>query len=122
MLIITKLERNGSNFQHWEVYFKVYVAFAADIAGYLAEDMYPGSELYNSDFSEVFNSIIHWTIEGELARTLRDIPHPAGRLAKLQKQFSGVSFLVGQATMNTMTLLVYNPKAGSLDKHVMIMK
>lgn len=89
---ITKLERDGSNFQHWEVDFQAYIAFAPDIAGYLLDEMTPDFESYKSDFAEMVNSIIHWTIDRELALTLRDIPHPAGRVAELRKQFAGVSF------------------------------
>lgn len=93
MSSITKLERDGSDFQHWNINFEVYVAFGPDIAGYLEEKMNPDPELYKDDFAEVFNIIIHWKIDRELALTLCDLPHPEGRLAKLQKQFSGVSFV-----------------------------
>lgn len=41
---ITKLDRDGSNFQHWELDFESYVAFAPKIAGYLSEDMEPRVE------------------------------------------------------------------------------
>lgn len=119
---ITKLERDGSNFQHWELDFESYVAFAPDIAGYLSEEMQPSYKSYKPDFAEIVNSIIHWTIDRELALTLRDIPHPAGRVAKLRKQFSGVLFAARQATMKSVNSLAYDPKVTLLNEHVMTMQ
>lgn len=78
LLSITKLERDGSNFQHWELDFTSYVAFAPDIMAYLSLDMYPGSDGYKDDFAEVVNSLIHWNIDRELALSLVDITLPAG--------------------------------------------
>lgn len=119
---ITKLERDGSNFQHWEVDFQAYIAFAPDIAGYLSDEMEPGVEGYKEDFAEVVNSIIHWTIDRELALSLQDIPHPAGRIAELRKQFSGVSFTARQAGLKVLTSKTYDAKAGTLDEHLMSMR
>lgn len=119
---ITKLERDGSNFQHWEVDFNSYVAFVPDIAGYLLEDMTPESESYKEDFATIVNSIIHWTIDRELALTLVDIPHPVGRVAELRKQFAGVSFAARQAGMRLLTSTTYDVKTASLDEHMMTMR
>lgn len=88
---------------------------------YLQDEMLPDTELYKPDFAEIVNGMIHWTIDRELALTLVDIPHPAGRIAELHKQFSGVSFAARQAALKTLTLTVYDVKNGSIDDHVMTM-
>lgn len=119
---ITKLERDGSNFQHWEVDFQSYVAFAPDIAGYLSDEMTPDVGEYKSDFAEVVNSIIHWTIDRELALALQDIPHPAGRVAELRKQFAGVSFAARQTGMKVLTSMTYDSKSTTLDAHLMAIR
>lgn len=122
MSSITKLERDGFNFQHWEMDFQAYIAFAPDISGYLSDDMTPGAEKYKEDFAEVATSVIHWTIDSELALTLQDIPHPAGRVAELRKQFAGVSFAARQAGLKALTSMTYDVKAGTLDEHLMSMR
>lgn len=59
---ITKLERDGSIFQHWELDFTLYIAFVPDIMMYMSEDMVPSVEGYMENFAEMTNSLIHWTI------------------------------------------------------------
>lgn len=66
------------------------MAFAPDIAIYLSESMSPGAEGYKEDMAEIVNGVIHWTIDQELALTLTKIPHLAGQIRELHKQFSGV--------------------------------
>lgn len=120
---ITKLERDGSNFQHWELDFNSYVAFAPDIMVYLSPEMVPGCEGYKVDFAEVVNSLIHWTINRELALSLVvDIEAPSERLSELRKQFAGVLFAARQSTMRLLTPTIYNPKSVSLDSHLMTMR
>lgn len=90
---ITNLERDGSNFQNWKLDLQSYVVFTPDIVGYLSIHMDLDLEWYEEDFAKVVKIIMHWTINRELALTLRDILHPAGQLSEIHKQISGVSLL-----------------------------
>lgn len=51
-----------------------------------------------------------------------DIPHLAGWLAELRKQFSGVLFAARQATLKQLTSMTYDAKTGSLDQQVVTMR
>lgn len=119
---ITKLERNGSNFQLWELEFMSYVVFAPDMMMYKYENVVPGTDGYKEDFEEVVNSLIHWAIDCEVELSLVNIQAPSARVAELWKQFAGVPFAVRQSSSRILTTTIFNAKSGLLDTHLMTMQ
>lgn len=59
MLSITKLERDGSNYRHWELDFFSYIGFIPDIAEYMTGEKDESDADYKQDFADVMNCIIH---------------------------------------------------------------
>lgn len=122
MSSITKLERDGSNYRHWELDFFLYIGFIPDIAEYMTGEKDESDADYKQDFADVMNCIIHWTINRELLLSIQDIPSPYMRIEELQKQFSRVSFTARKAGLKELTTLVYDPKSTSINKHTMMMR
>lgn len=119
---ITKLERDGSNYRHWEIDFLSYCGFIPDVADYVTGVKQLMGEDYKQEFADVVNCIIHWTIDRELSLTLQDIPAPYDRLEELRKQFSGVSFAARQAALRELHTLTYDAKSTTFDQHVTAMR
>lgn len=123
MSSITKLERDGSNYRHWELDFLSYIGFIPDVVDYVTEEKGEESSAdYKQDFADVVNCIIHWNIDRELSLSLQGINSPFARMEELRKQFSGVSFAARQTALKELCTMVYNPKLTAFDKHVMDMR
>lgn len=122
MSSITKLERDGGNYRHWEIDFLSYVGFIPDIAGYVSGETTESSEDYKQEFADVMNCIIHWTIDCKLSLSLQDIPLPFMRMEELQEQFSGISFAARQAALKELYTMIYDSKSSNMDQHVMAMR
>ncbi|KAG0149672.1 hypothetical protein CROQUDRAFT_88750 [Cronartium quercuum f. sp. fusiforme G11] len=73
---ITKLVRDGSTFQHWELDLTSYVSFIP-----------PAME-----WADIVNAVIYWTIDRDLSIPPMDICNPYKKVEELRKQFAGVSF------------------------------
>lgn len=70
MSSITKLERDGSNYRHWELDFFSYVGFIPDIADYVTGEKTESDEDHKQYFGDVMNCTIHWTIDRKLSLSI----------------------------------------------------
>lgn len=122
MSSITKLERDESNYCHWELDFFSYIGFLPEIAEYVTGQKEESNEDYKQDFAEVMNCIIHWTIDRELLLSIQEIRSPYMRVEELRKKFSGVLFAARQAGMKDLMLMTYDLKTSSMDQHIMMMR
>lgn len=122
MTSITQLARDGSNYRHWELDFLSYIGFIPDVAEYVKGEKQVTDDYYKQEFAEVFNCVIHWTIDRELSLSLQGIALPFERIEELRKQFSGVSFAARQSSMKELCGMMYDSKATSLDQHVASMR
>lgn len=122
MSSITKLERDGSNFRHWEVDFLSYIGFIPDVAVYVNGEKQTSDKDYKQDFADIVNCIIHWTINRELSLSMQDIASPFERIEEMRKQFSGISFAGRQSGWKELYTAVYDLKSTTLDQHIMMMR
>ncbi|KAG0142600.1 hypothetical protein CROQUDRAFT_97306 [Cronartium quercuum f. sp. fusiforme G11] len=91
MSSITKLERDGSSFQHWELDIMSYISFIPDVVMYFNGERMVDDDKYSQEWADVGDAIIHWSIDRDLARSLREIQSPFDGIEELRKQFSSVS-------------------------------
>lgn len=70
MSSITKLERDGSNYRHWELDFFSYIGFIPEIGEYATGEKAESEADYKQEFADVMNCIIHWTIDRELSLSI----------------------------------------------------
>ncbi|KAG0143564.1 hypothetical protein CROQUDRAFT_96161 [Cronartium quercuum f. sp. fusiforme G11] len=66
MSSITKLERDGSNFQHWELDIMSYISFIANVVMYLNGERMPDDDKYSQEWADVGNAIIYWSFDRDL--------------------------------------------------------
>lgn len=122
MSSITKLERDGSNYRHWELDFFSFIGFLPEISDYVTGEKVESDEGYKQDFADVMSCIICWTIDQELSLSIQDISSPCLRIEDLRKQFSGVSFAARQAGMKELSMMTYDSKSTSINQQFMVMR
>ncbi|KAG0140255.1 hypothetical protein CROQUDRAFT_53537, partial [Cronartium quercuum f. sp. fusiforme G11] len=118
MSSITKLERDGSNFQHWELDIMSYVSFIPDVVMYFNGERMVDDDKYSQEWADIGNAIIHWSIDRDLARSLRDIQSPFDRVEELRKQFSSVSYAARQAILEQIVATCYDSTKMTIDSHI----
>ncbi|KAG0149992.1 hypothetical protein CROQUDRAFT_88545 [Cronartium quercuum f. sp. fusiforme G11] len=81
-----------------------YASFIPDMVMYFNGEHMVDDDKYSREWADVGNVIIHWSIDRDLARSLRDIQSPFDRVEELQKQFSSVSYAARQAILEQIVL------------------
>lgn len=113
---ITKLVSDGSNFDLWEADFREFLTFIPDAVRYLHYTAVPTAIGFSEEMANGINSVIHWTIDRQLAMRIRkNNPCPSARMEELRKLFSGVSYANRLSLLSQLTSLRYDASAGTVD-------
>ncbi|KAG0149485.1 hypothetical protein CROQUDRAFT_89068 [Cronartium quercuum f. sp. fusiforme G11] len=91
---VAKLEKDGSNFQRWELDIMSYISFIPDVV----RD-FNGEHMPDDD-------------------NLREIHSPFDRIEELRKQFSSVSYAARQAILDQIVATRYDSMKTTIDLHI----
>lgn len=113
---IIKLVADGSNFDLWEADFKEFLTFIPDAIRYLHHTAVPTAKGFSNEMANGVNSIMHWTIDRQLAMRIRKgNPCPSVRMDELRRLFSGVSYANRLSLLSQLTSLKYDGSSGTVD-------
>lgn len=113
---ITKLLGDGANFDLWEADFREFLTFIPDAARYLHHTAIPTAKGFSEEMANGINSIIHWTIDCQLAmRIQKNNPCPSFRMEESRKLFSGVPYANCLSLLSQLTSLRYNGSSETVD-------
>lgn len=113
---ITKLSGDGSNFDLWEADLREFITFIPGAIHYLHHTAVPMAPGFVEEMANGVNSIIHWTIDRQLAMRIRKgNPLPCKRVEELRKLFSGTSYSNRLSLLSQLTSLKYEVSSGTVD-------
>lgn len=113
---ITKLLADGSNFDLWEANLRQFVTFIPDAIKYLHHTATPSGKGFNREMANGVNSVMHWSIDFQLAMRIRkNNPFPSGRIEELCQLFPRVLYADRLSLLSQLTSMCYNSLTGTVD-------